>query len=58
MRSLTRSAVQVGEVENVGGTAHWAAGAAETSLAFLNEGSGHGSGGEGEDGGEEHVDGW
>ena len=54
-----RSAVQVGEVQDIGSAADGVAGRAETNLALI-EGSSKGSGGrEGEDGGdgELHVDG-
>lgn len=55
-RRLTRSAVQVGEVQDISRAADGVAGAAEAGLALF-EGSGHGGDGESEDGGEEHVDG-
>lgn len=51
-----RSAVQVGEVENVSCAADGIAGAAETDLTLLERGS-EGRDGESEDGGVEHVDG-
>ena len=56
---LTRSAVQVGQVEDISGAADWAAGGAETDLALF-DGSGEGNGGQGKDGGdgELHVEGW
>jgi hypothetical protein len=56
----TRSAVQVGEVQDVGGTADRSAGRAEANLALI-EGSGEGGGGcESENGGdgELHFEGW
>jgi hypothetical protein len=54
---LTRSAVQVGEVEDISCAADGVAGAAEADLALLNEGSSKGADGESEDGGVKHVDG-
>ena len=51
-----RSAVKVGEVQDVGSAADWVAGAAETNLALLKRG-GHGGDGKGEDGGELHFGG-
>lgn len=53
---LTRSAVQVGEVEDVSSTADGVAGAAEADLTLLKRGS-EGRDGESEDGGVKHVDG-
>ena len=53
---LTRSAVQVGEVQDVSRAADWCARGAETCLTLLERGS-EGRDGESEDGGEEHVDG-
>lgn len=51
-------AVEVSEVEDVGGTALGSAAGAERRLAGLHHGGhGGGAGSEGEDGGEEHVDG-
>ena len=56
----TRSAVQVGEVEDVGCAADGAAGGAERELALDEGGSCESNGGEGSDGGdgELHVEGW
>jgi hypothetical protein len=54
----TGSAVQVGEVEDVSCAADGVAGAAEADLALLDEGSSHGTDGESEDGGVEHVGGF
>jgi hypothetical protein len=56
----TRSAVQVGEVQDVGSTADGVAGRAETNLALV-EGSGEGGGGgesQNSGDGELHFEGW
>jgi hypothetical protein len=53
--SLTSSAVEVGEVQDIGGAAQGRARCAEGSLTPL-ERSSDGSDGESEDGGEEHLD--
>jgi hypothetical protein len=55
---LTSDTVEVGDVENIGGTADGVAGAAETNLALLLDGSSEGRDGESEDGGVKHVDGF
>lgn len=54
---LTRVAVQVSETQNVGGTALGAASGADRELARL-EGSSDSHGGESEDDGVLHVEGW
>lgn len=57
-KSLTGSAVQDGEVENVSCAAEGRAGAAEAELALLEGGADGGGGegeGEGEDVGEDHF---
>jgi hypothetical protein len=53
---LTRSAVQVGEVQDVGSAADGGAGGAETGLTLLKRGSESGDG-ESEDGGVKHLEG-
>jgi hypothetical protein len=55
LRELTRCTVEVGEVENISGTAHWVARAAETNLALLLDGSSEGRDGESEDGCVKHI---
>jgi hypothetical protein len=54
-KELTRSAVQVGEVQDISRAADWAARAAETDLTLF-ERSSEGRDGESEDGGVKHVD--
>jgi hypothetical protein len=56
----TRSAVQVGEVQDVGSAADGVAGRAETNLALIEGSSEGGGGGESENGGdgELHFEGW
>jgi hypothetical protein len=56
---FTRSAVQVGEVQDIGGAADGVARGAETDLALL-DGRGEGNDGHGEDSGDGklHVEGW
>ena len=51
-----RSAVKVGEVQDIGRAADWVAGRAKTNLTLLKRGS-EGRDGESEDSGVEHVDG-
>lgn len=53
---LTRSAVQVGEVEDIGSAADGVARGAETGLTLLERGS-EGRDGESEDSGVKHFDG-
>ena len=53
----TAGAVQISEVKNISCAALSTAGSAEGYLALFEERSGHGGGGESEDGGEKHGDG-
>lgn len=51
-RQHTRSAVQVGEVQDVGSAADWGAGVAETNLALIERSGEGGGGSESQDGGD------